>query len=280
MQDQLRDFILRDATLDDTAQIIEWVKMRRSKLNRMGAAGLVIGDQVKFTSSRSGQTVTGRVEKIAIKNVIVYKRTGSNPLSSCLPLLIQMPIFGGLFFTLNEAQHDKAGVFFLTKDLAESFSKANLFGAKLSETFLSATSVNVQVLAAIMVVTMTVTQFITQKQIMAKNQNPDSMNSQYMQTQKIMLVLFPIIFAISGISFPIGVMFYWLASNFWTMGQQFIVIRNMPAPGSPAFEARQARLAAKGIRPEGEIIAEGDAAPKPEPKGQRQQPSRKKPKKK
>lgn len=76
MQDQLRDFILRDATLDDTAQIIEWVKMRRNKLNRMGAAGLVIGDQVKFTSSRSGQTVTGRVEKIAIKNVIVSTALG------------------------------------------------------------------------------------------------------------------------------------------------------------------------------------------------------------
>jgi YidC/Oxa1 family membrane protein insertase len=70
-----------------------------------------------------------------------------------------------------------------------------------------------------------------------------------MQTQKIMLILFPVIFAISGISFPLGVMFYWLASNFWTMGQQFIVIRNMPTPGSQAHHAREARLAKKGKLP-------------------------------
>jgi YidC/Oxa1 family membrane protein insertase len=44
-------------------------------------------------------------------------------------------------------------------------------------------------------------------------------------------------------------MFYWLASNFWTMGQQFIVIRNMPTPGSQAHHAREARLAKKGKLP-------------------------------
>ena len=40
-------------------------------------------------------------------------------------------------------------------------------------------------------------------------------------------------------------MFYWLTSNFWTMGQQFLVIRNMPTPGSEAALAREARLAKK-----------------------------------
>jgi YidC/Oxa1 family membrane protein insertase len=51
---------------------------------------------------------------------------------------------------------------------------------------------------------------------------------------------------VSGIAFPLGVMFYWLVSNFWTMGQQFLVIRNMPTPGSEAARAREARLARKG----------------------------------
>ena len=50
----------------------------------------------------------------------------------------------------------------------------------------------------------------------------------------------------SGVAFPLGVMFYWLVSNFWTMGQQFVVIRNMPTPGSEAAKAREARLARKG----------------------------------
>jgi YidC/Oxa1 family membrane protein insertase len=104
----------------------------------------------------------------------------------------------------------------------------------------------VQILAAVMIVVMTASQFITQRQILSKNQNPETATSQYMQTQKIMMYIFPIIFAISGVSFPLGVMTYWLVSNFWTMGQQFIVIRNMPTPGSQAHHAREARLAKRG----------------------------------
>jgi YidC/Oxa1 family membrane protein insertase len=102
-----------------------------------------------------------------------------------------------------------------------------------------------------------------------------------MQTQKIMLWLFPIMFAISGISFPLGVMFYWLVSNFWTMGQQYVVIKRMPTPGSLAYEQRQAKLIAKGKVAAPEII-EGEIPEelKSEPKGQRSQPTRKKPKKK
>jgi YidC/Oxa1 family membrane protein insertase len=252
------------------ALIPVFVKQIKSQRNMM----IMQPELQKLQKKYKGKTDRESREKFAKEQMELYKRTGSNPMSSCLPLLIQMPIFGGLFFTLNEAQHDKAGVFFLTKDLAESFSKANLFGAKLSETFLSATSVNVQVLAAIMVVTMTVTQFITQKQIMAKNQNPDSMNSQYMMTQKIMLYVFPLIFMISGVSFPLGVMFYWLTSNFWTMGQQFIVIRNMPTPGSIAHKQREERLAKKG-----KLIKTNDAPEAVEEaptNTQRQQPTGKK----
>ena len=56
----------------------------------------------------------------------------------------------------------------------------------------------------------------------------------------------PIFFAISGINFPIGVLIYWLTTNVWTMGQQFYVIRNMPAPGSEAEARRRKRLERKG----------------------------------
>ena len=61
-----------------------------------------------------------------------------------------------------------------------------------------------------------------------------------------MLYVLPFVFLISGVSFPLGVMTYWLVSNFWTMGQQFLVIRNMPNPGSIAHKEREARLAKKG----------------------------------
>jgi len=200
----------------------------------------------KLQKKYKGKNDPDSRQAFAKEQMALYKKHNANPMSSCLPLVIQMPIFTGLFFVLNGAQHDSKGVGFLTKDLATSFSTATVFGAPLKDTFLTASTVSVQILAAVMIVVMTASQFITQRQILSKNQNPETATSQYMQTQKIMMYIFPIIFAISGVSFPLGVMTYWLVSNFWTMGQQFLVIRNMPTPGSQAHHAREARLAKRG----------------------------------
>jgi YidC/Oxa1 family membrane protein insertase len=64
-------------------------------------------------------------------------------------------------------------------------------------------------------------------------------------------------------------MMYWLVSNFWTMGQQFVVIRNMPTPGSEAFHAWEARQEKKNIRKG--IVMEADPVEEVKP-AQRQQP--------
>ena len=252
------------------ALIPVFVKQIKSQRNMI----VMQPELVKLQKKYKGKTDRESREKFAAEQMALYKKTGSNPLSSCLPLLLQMPIFGGLFLTLNDAQYKKAGVAFMTEDLAISFSDARLFGAKLSETFLTASDTAVQILAAVMVIVMTITQFITQRQIMSKNQNPDVQNSQYMQTQKIMLYVFPIIFMISGVSFPLAVMFYWLTSNFWTMGQQFLVIRNMPTPGSIAHKQREERLAKKGKLPK-QAVAE-QAEEETPTTTQRQQPEGKK----
>ena len=260
------------------ALIPVFVKQIKSQRNMM----LVQPELQKLQKKYKGKTDRESREKFAAEQMALYKRTGSNPLSSCLPLLLQMPIFSGLFFVLNDAQMGKDGVAFLTGDIADSFSKADFFGAPLSATFLSSSLIEVKILAAVMIVLMTVSQFITQKQIMAKNQNPATATSQYMQTQRIMLYAFPLIFAISGISFPLGVMFYWLTSNFWTMGQQFIVIRNMPTPGSIAHKAREERLAKKGKLPkQAEVEAPVEEAPRqrvqPVGKARAKKPAAKKP---
>jgi YidC/Oxa1 family membrane protein insertase len=109
---------------------------------------------------------------------------------------------------------------------------------------------------------------------MSKNQSPEMKASPMYRQQRVLLYLLPLVFAFSGFTFPLGVMTYWLVSNFWTMGQQFIVIRNMPTPGSEAALAREARLARrqqrKGITAE---TPEGSTIVVEEPKTtQRQQP--------
>ena len=224
------------------ALIPVFVKQIKSQRNMM----LVQPELKKLQDKYKGKTDRGSRERMAREQMDLYKRTGSNPLSSCLPLLLQMPIFTGLFFVLNDAGNNKPGVGLLTQEMAISFSQAEIFGAKLSDTFFGSDLINVKIIAGIMIVAMTASQFITQKQIMTKNQNPDVQNSQFMQTQKILLYVLPFVFLISGVSFPLGVMTYWLVSNFWTMGQQFLVIRNMPTPGSIAHREREARLVKKG----------------------------------
>ncbi|MEA9985385.1 MULTISPECIES: membrane protein insertase YidC [Subtercola] len=189
-------------------------------------------------------------EAMSRETMELYKRTGTNPLSSCLPLLLQMPIFFSLFSVLNDAQKGNAGVGLLNTQLARQFGDAQLFGiAPLHMSFQQATgtgNVAVMVIAVIMVILMTGSQFITQLQIMSRNQSPEAKNSPMFKQQRILLYILPLVFAFSGFSFPLGVMFYWLTSNLWTMGQQFLVIRNMPTPGSEAAKAREIRLAKKG----------------------------------
>jgi YidC/Oxa1 family membrane protein insertase len=190
-------------------------------------------------------------EAMSRETMELYRRTGTNPLSSCLPLLLQMPIFFSLFSVLNNAQKGQAGVGPLNAELGQQFGNATLFGvAPLHDTFIGSWNAGgpwqVMVIAGAMVVLMTASQFYTQLQIMAKNQSPAAKESPMFRQQRVLLYILPLVFVFSGVSFPLGVMFYWLTSNLWTMGQQFLVIRNMPTPGSEAALAREARLAKKG----------------------------------
>ena len=218
-------------------------------------------------------------EAMSRETMELYKRTGTNPLSSCLPLLLQMPIFFALFSVLNDAQRSQAGVGPLNSSLAKSFGNATLFGdAPLHDSFASQWTkmvagqdfnAGVMWIAAVMVVLMTASQFITQLQIVSKNMSPETKASPMFKQQRIMLYLLPLVFAFSGVAFPLGVMFYWLTSNIWTMIQQFLVIRNMPTPGSEAAKAREERMARKGKL----IATDGDVIVVEEPKKpQRQQP--------
>lgn len=235
-----------------TALIPLFVKQIKSQRNMYA----IQPELKKLADKYKGKQDRESREKFAREQMDLYKKHGSSPFSSCLPLVAQMPVFFSLYSILNEAQKGAHGVGALTTDLATSFSHATFLGARLSETFMTATSLSVRILAAVMVILMTSSQFITQRQLMAKNQNPATSSSQFAQTQKIMLYVFPIIFLFSGVFFPLGVMFYWLVSNFWTMGQQFIVIRNMPTPGSIAHKEREARLAKRGKTIKSEPVAE------------------------
>ena len=106
---------------------------------------------------------------------------------------------------------------------------------------------------------MTATTFTTQRQLMSKNMPADALTGPYAQQQKILLYILPVAFGLGGVAFPIGVLLYWTTSNLWTMGQQFYVIRNNPAPGTPAFKAKEDRDRAKAAK-HGDVTVEETAA--------------------
>jgi len=215
-------------------------------------------------------------EKLAQETMALYRESGTNPFASCLPLLVQSPIFIALFRLLDQAAKHGQSNGVLTSKAAESFGNAKLFGTiPISATFVNSDMLNVKLLAAVLVVAMTVTTFTTQRQLMTKNMPPDAMTGPYAQQQKMLLYVLPVVFAVGGIAFPIGVLFYWTTTNLWTMGQQFYVIRRNPAPGTPAFEAKQKRDRAKGIVviDPAEPSAEA-AAPPQQTRPPRQQPKR------
>ena len=239
----------------------------------------------------------GDKERQSQEMMALYKDTGTNPLASCLPILLQAPIFFALFRVLNVgvAQEKPIGVFEWAQYqyLLASAHDAEIFGVPLYATFAHADETpdptNTRILAVILIILMSATSFLTQRQLLLKNTASDNPIAQQM---KIMMYIFPVMFAVGGLNFPIGVLIYWFTTNLWTMGQQFWVIRNNPQPGTPAALAaaeRKAQKAAKKglpVAPEsgagtviaGEVVDEtpdqprGRTQPKKQPRSKRTGP--------
>lgn len=176
----------------------------------------------------------------------LYRQHKTNPFASCLPILAQSPIFLALFQVLNGIGANRPHGFLKDQYLA-SAQQADFFGAPLSGTFLGSQTGGTKLVAIVLIVFMSLTTFTTQRQLMVKGMpKMDTTNNMMLQQQKIMMYLFPIIFAVTGVNFPIGVLIYWSTTNLWTWGQQYYVIKRNPTPGSPAYEELQRKRAQKG----------------------------------
>jgi len=129
-----------------------------------------------------------------------------------------------------------------------SAREANFFGAPLSGTFLGSSDATTKIVTVILIIFMSATTFTTQRQLMVKGMpKMDSSNNIMLQQQKVMLYLFPVIFAVTGVNFPIGVLIYWSTTNLWTWGQQYYVIKRNPTPGSPAYNQKRRKRSVSQI---------------------------------
>jgi YidC/Oxa1 family membrane protein insertase len=179
------------------------------------------------------------------------------------------------------AQDKAVGV--LTPELVDQGREATILGVPIYGTFMNADETPnptaTRVVTLVMIILMSLTTFITQRQLIVKNTAADN---PIVRQQKLLLYIFPVMFAIGGINFPLGVLIYWLTTNLWSMGQQFWVIRNNPQPGTPAYDAKMKRDEHKAAKKGGgattstATVVPEVVEPTPPPRNQPKRQSRKK----
>ena len=248
----------------------------------------VIAPELKAVQAKyKGKKDQASREAMSRETMELYSKHKTNPFASCLPILVQAPIFFALFRVLNYEMNPNAdgtysGIGLLTPELAEQGHDATIFGAQLSDTFLSTDNMAVRIVSAALIIAMVATTFLTQRQLTQKNMPAAALEGPMAQQQKILMYALPFIFVLTGPNFPVGVLIYWTTTNLWTMGQQFYVIRRNPTPGSEAerlLKERQANKAKrKGLTIEG--TSEDVTAIEPAKPRQRQQPKKNAPRSK
>ena len=173
----------------------------------------------------------GDKEKLNAETMKLYQEAGVNPLMGCLPVVLQMPIFFALFSVLREIADYGAKGWVLKYHLTTSFVKnantARIFGVSIKDTFLHATSPHIFVVVGLTVVISMATTYLTVRQSMKRGMMPTGSDSPMGQSQKYMAYIMPF-FALTGLYWPFGLVLYWVTTNMWTLGQQFVLLRRYP----------------------------------------------------
>ncbi len=178
----------------------------------------------------------GDKTKLAEEMQKLQKEHGVNPLGGCLPVLVQLPVFIGLFHVLRGFQPNYPYNYVFDRADVVSFNNASLFGVKLSQAmfggaqelghfslnFSGFTPSVVPVALPLMIIASVATHFTAR--ISAQHQTTASAaNPQAAVMQKLTMWLFPAGVLVFGAFFPIAILLYWLANNSWTLTQQWYV---------------------------------------------------------
>jgi YidC/Oxa1 family membrane protein insertase len=136
-----------------------------------------------------------------------YQENKINPFASCVPLLLQLPVFLSLFYLLRSPE--------FSQELAAS-GDPSFLGLTLDE---KATGTALIILIVLYFVTM-----VGSTSIMAASAEGN---------QRLMMYALPVFFTPFVINFPAGLIVYWITTNLWTMGQQWVVKQVIPPPPKP-----------------------------------------------
>jgi len=171
----------------------------------------------------------GDKETLNAETMKLYQEAGVNPLMGCLPVVLQMPIFFALFSVLRQiAEPSKPIKYHLTASFVDNANAARIFGVSIKDTFLHATAPHIYVVVGITVLISMGTTYLTMRQSMKRGMMPAAGSDNPMgQSQKYMMYIMPL-FALTGLYWPFGLVLYWVTTNLWTLGQQFVLLRRYP----------------------------------------------------
>jgi YidC/Oxa1 family membrane protein insertase len=198
----------------------------------------------------------------------LQREHGVNPVAGCLPVLVQVPVFIGLFqvlrnFTfLNSDGSVRTENYFFDQEGVRSFIEADFFGAKLGSWAVqgnqvleaAGTSMTNMIIVMIPLMIMAgVFTHITARHSVARQTAVQAENPQTAIMNRLMLYVFPIGVVVGAPFLPLAVLIYWVSNNLWTLGQQYVVYKRIDveetAKRDQAVADQKARAPKVGQKP-------------------------------
>ena len=165
-----------------------------------------------------------------------YRENKINPAASCLPIVLQIPIFIALFYVLRDFEDE----------IFPQYPESTLEFLGLVDI----TEPTIEGWGPLLLVVYVASQLTSSYY----------MSSSMQRSQRILLLVLPIVFIPFILNFPSGLMVYWLTTNLWTTGQGFITRKQMPKPVLPTAEKRSSRTPPKDAPKEPTASSSGDSA--------------------
>ena len=213
----------------------------------------------KLQEKHKGDKATLQREMMALQQA-----EGFNPISGCLPMLLQIPIFISLFHVLKHISNSVGlppgsrglTLYSFTEKQTSDAAAAKLFNAPLAASLRDSAAKILQleghvtatrVVTLVLVVISALATYLTQRAVIANQTTPAE--GQAAIIQRVMLVGIPVSVLVSGFIFPLGVLLYWFTSNLWTLGQQYYIFRYHPHTPATATAAEAASPNGKALAP-------------------------------
>lgn len=180
------------------------------------------------------------------ETMALYKKNGTSPFASCLPMLVQMPVLFALYRviyavpplmegTYRGGSVDRLGP--LTQSVAFDIDTSTVMGVGLSQSMGTAPSLAQKAVFVVLIVVMVLLQFFTMRLSMTKNMASTlDPNNPMMRSQKTMVYLMPLMYVFTGLVFTMGMLMYMVTTAVFSFLQQYWVVRVMPTPGAPAYQ--------------------------------------------